>query len=324
MAAASSLVVLAAVLLGADAPDDVAHSGNAPRQIAAKAIPYVLDAGERWQRQKDCLSCHRVAMTSWALNAAAREGIAFDPDRGDALRDWTADWRSVVNPKRRDDTSRKDALRGEPDTIAQLLLASAVEKGRSVVDDDYADQLLAARLDDGTWPATGQLPLQDRPEPETHAVTTGWVLVALHDAGRADTAELRTVLATLPDPSDAATSETAAVRLLLDALGGDESATAERDRLLRLQNDDGGWPWRIGGESDALGTGIALYALARSETTTDDPAVADAVAWLAETQQASGRWSVPGTKRTAGGRITETASYWGTCWAVIGLLEFAD
>ncbi|MCK4615543.1 MAG: hypothetical protein KAT50_01630 [Pirellulales bacterium] len=32
-------------------------------------------------------------------------------------------------------------------------------------------------------------------------------------------------------------------------------------------------------------------------------------------------WHVPGTKRKADNAPTETANYWGTAWAVVGLLE---
>ncbi|HIE99272.1 MAG: hypothetical protein ABGZ53_12855 [Fuerstiella sp.] len=38
-------------------------------------------------------------------------------------------------------------------------------------------------------------------------------------------------------------------------------------------------------------------------------------------QQDDGSWAVKGTKKNKQDTIQETATYWGTCWAVIGLLE---
>lgn len=43
--------------------------------------------------------------------------------------------------------------------------------------------------------------------------------------------------------------------------------------------------------------------------------------FLRKTQQEGGSWPVHGTKKDKRGRVEPTATYWGSCWAVLGLLE---
>jgi squalene cyclase len=96
---------------------------------------------------------------------------------------------------------------------------------------------------------------------------------------------------------------------------------ALRDALLKLQHEDGGWAWLASDPSDALGTGLALYALARSSLPADDSARQRAVAFLKTTQKPDGSWPVPSTRARDKNKVIATSTYWGTAWAMIGLLE---
>src|SRR6185369_6622232 len=113
-----------------------------------------------------------------------------------------------------------------------------------------------------------------------------------------------------------------AVKLLLEC-GNENPAQADRcrDALLKHQRDDGGWGWLTADESDAFGTGVALYALSRDGLRAELPAVARGREFLVERQRADGSWPVKGTKKDKAKKIEPTATYWGTCWAVIGLAE---
>ena len=84
---------------------------------------------------------------------------------------------------------------------------------------------------------------------------------------------------------------------------------------------DGGWAWTIGEESDALGTGIAMYALLRSGLAADSNVLRTAQRYLVSTQEENGSWAVKGTKKNKKAKVQETASYWGTTWAVLALSE---
>jgi hypothetical protein len=52
-----------------------------------------------------------------------------------------------------------------------------------------------------------------------------------------------------------------------------------------------------------------------------DPAIARGRRFLVESQRADGSWAVRGTKKDKAKKVEPTATYWGTCWAVIGLAE---
>jgi len=66
---------------------------------------------------------------------------------------------------------------------------------------------------------------------------------------------------------------------------------------------------------------LALYALTRDGLTSDHQAIVGGRHFLIRTQQAGGSWPVKGTKKNKATQVEPTSTYWGTCWAVIGLAE---
>ena len=113
-----------------------------------------------------------------------------------------------------------------------------------------------------------------------------------------------------------------ALQLLL-AKGTQKQAkiSASRKQLLSLQQEDGGWGWLANEESDALATGISLYALITTGMPPEETSAGKAIQFLISTQQANGSWKVKGTKEKKKATVQETATYWGTAWATIGLLQ---
>jgi squalene-hopene/tetraprenyl-beta-curcumene cyclase len=97
--------------------------------------------------------------------------------------------------------------------------------------------------------------------------------------------------------------------------------------LLSRQNPGGGWGWLQGGDSDALATGQALYALMQSGLSADHSAIRRARDYLIESQTEDGSWLVPSRAISAAtdeARLKKLAPiyrYWGTAWATIGLSE---
>jgi squalene-hopene/tetraprenyl-beta-curcumene cyclase len=112
-----------------------------------------------------------------------------------------------------------------------------------------------------------------------------------------------------------------ALRLLFARQQADNQTVEMMARKLQQQQSvDGGWAWLVGEKSDALGTALSLYALLRSGIG-DPQTIARARQFLVDSQQADGSWPVSGTKTKTQNRIAETATYWGTTWAVIALTE---
>jgi len=298
------------------------------RAVIERSIPYIEREGAAWIEERKCLSCHQVPFMVWSLNAAQRKGIEVDADKLMSLNEWAHDWKNLVAIERRDDAEELPTLRKENDTVAELLLIQSqrdVANRQSELMSTYRTGLLAAQKEDGSWPPGGQLPSQKRPAREISEVTTMWAMLSILNTGEPDDQSVRQIAKAtewLGEDTHGESTESWGVRLLLERmLDRNDAADAVRAELLKRQHDDGGWGWLSSEESDAFGTGVAIYALSRDGLPATDPAIARGIKFLTTTQQKDGSWSVHGTKTKSRDKATATAIYWGTCWAVIGLLE---
>lgn len=298
------------------------------RQIIERSVPYMEREGADWIAKRDCLSCHHTSFMVWALHAAKRQGVPVDQDKLARWTEWAVDWRNLASPNTREKAVREDTIRGQSDTVAQLILGRPIlvaAASRPEWIDEYAAQLAKGQQEDGSWNPGGQLPGQKRPKRETAEVSTTWALLARGESGVPDdslNAASEKAMAWLGEETTGLSTEWWATRLLLERrLGNTEKADRIRGELLKYQHEDGGWGWLCADDSDALGTGIALFALGRDKLTAADPAVAKAHAFLARTQRDDGSWPVRGTKESKKGQIEPTSVFWGTCWSVIGLCE---
>lgn len=294
-------------------------------KIVARSLGYIQTQGDAWRNQRDCVSCHRLAFTVWSLNRAAELRFAVDDKAAAETHQWTTDWRSLLKAERREDATEQTALQGENDAVSQLILGRAVDSEEAQLA-TWRRSLIDSQQSDGSWKAGGQLPTQKRPVRETKEVSTHWAMIALADYGEQNdefSATMNKAKKWLGDQTQGESTEWWATRLLVERqLGKPESADDLRQQLLALQREDGGWGWLTADESDALATGIALYALAHDGVSGQSPEVGKAIDFLAANQQENGSWPVHGTKKNGKNRVTETATYWGACWAVIGVLEF--
>jgi len=149
-----------------------------------------------------------------------------------------------------------------------------------------------------------------------------WAMLVLIDvaADHSSSAHVEKAMCWLGAETLGKSTEWWAVRSMLERqFGHADKAGQYRGELLKRQRADGGWGWLCDEESDALATGIALYSLAGEQDA--QAAIARAREFLARSQRADGSWAVHGTKENAKTRITPTATFLGTCWAVIGLCE---
>ncbi len=320
-----SLLAITACCLSpsaARADDKLTVSAEALRNTVANSLPYLETAGLAWIEEKDCVSCHRISFQSWSYNAAAGRGFSETEAKARTWLDWSV-------AKSLEPNLETEKISGETniDGLSQLLLghrAGTAVPMKKIEQQQFVKLILKTQLEDGSWVAAGQLPMQKRPKRETAEVSTMWNLLALHTAG--DSTEVDAAIerakAWLAEAKPAVSSEWHAVRLLLADMENNESVReTELEQLRSLQREDGGWGWLIDAESDALATGQALYALAAVGVDPQDPAIVRAQQYLISTQTEDGSWPVHGTKEKKKDQIEETATYWGTAWAVIALLE---
>ena len=135
----------------------------------------------------------------------------------------------------------------------------------------FVEALVKNQQEQGEWKPCGQLPAQKRPLQETTQVTTAWTLLAL-DSNQLTAERNRRALATLRNANPTST-EWWAVRLLLSEKRQDKNADAFCDALIEKQQPDGGWGWLTSDRSDALATGLAIYALGRHDADQNRPAI---------------------------------------------------
>jgi len=221
---------------------------------------------------------------------------------------------------------------GGLDTLSQVLLGRAPGDKTGNAPEFLADMqnvIIRWQQPDGAWKAAGQLPLQNRPQAETDAVTTMWAVLALASInGRGPEADkaLERALQFLRNLQPGETNESLVTAFLVERTFGQvDRVTALLKEILSRQNRDGGWGWRQGNDSDAFATGQALYALSKSGLPLPNTAIPRARDYLIKSQAEDGSWLVSGTaisRSTNEARLKKVAPiyrYWGTAWAVIGL-----
>lgn len=288
----------------------MASRADEATDIAKRSLPFIQEKGLAWIEDRQCASCHQVPSMLWSLNSAMKAGLITESPEVAKWTPWAADWRHWNNTGDKEGVDKVSA--GNIDTMVFLLLGSS--EAAPAWATDFRAQLLKNQQSDGSWKAGGQLPLGKRPPREIHEVTTMWTLLALKPA--ADDPVRQRAEDYLAKAQPGQSTEWHALRLLLKS---DDPAL--RQALLGFQRDDGGWGWLTKEPSDAFGTGLALYALMKSGLPADHDSRKKAVAFLKSTQKPDGSWPVPSTRARDKNKINKTATYWGTAWAVIGLLE---
>lgn len=284
----------------------------------AQGLAYVQTTGQQWMSDRGCVSCHQVPSMIWSHEAARTAGNSVSVDKLFEWESWATEVVNFVKPHQKEDADEKATMASNIDTMSQLLLAIPRRDG-AAWRKRFVDALVTEQKSDGSWRACGQLPNQRRPKLETTATTTLWTTLALaREGAEFDASSAIRFADRVKDPIS---TEYLATRLLVATTRDSEKVARLQEALLAQQNDDGGWGWRLGESSDALGTGYALYALALSEA--DRSRLDAARQYLLSTQASSGRWAVRSTKPSEQNEVTATASDWGTAWAVVALSSSA-
>lgn len=295
-----------------------------------KSLPYIEEKGRWWMEKKECMSCHRNSFMAWSHIEASYAGIKVDANKVNSWIDWCDDdlFELVAEKDRKYEGEMSIArnLSGG----AQMLALSTNWKSTETQKSKHKkiiDMLLKGQQKNGSWAPGGQLPMQKRELAEITQVITIWNALALRNISETKHVDSALVDGAIKSASkfvseyvSGKSSEWLAIRALFAHELSDDSNSTKYQRLVfEAQNEDGGWGWIAGEESDILATAQVLYAMLEMNVPANDARLQKAIQLILSKQQKNGSWKVNGTKTKAKSRVTETANYWGACWAVIAL-----
>ena len=295
-------------------------SAESLRAVVQNGIQFVEAKGVYWIESKKCVSCHRIGNMTWSLLSARSKGLQVS----EQLDEWLT-W-SNEDLLRKNDKG-KIVGTGNKTGVVQIILSNALADSDtfSALTKKLTPLLLTSQNEDGSWKPGGQLPSQKRAKEETTQVTTMWIALALvqNTPATKPPAELTKALNYLDGKPEGKSAEWFLARYMLAKQQGQKDTQASTiASLLKFQQDNGGWGWNLNEASDALATGMALYALSQAAPDSRiDSAITRAQEFLVTTQSKDGSWKVNGTKANKRDTPIETSVFWGASWAVLGLAE---
>jgi Prenyltransferase and squalene oxidase repeat len=327
-----SLCFAAMTVAAAPAPVEVSSPTEAQvREAVGKSLPFLSQSSAAWRDNKKCVSCHQIPFTLWSLHEARRRGFAVDAAKLDDLTDWSFDFCATNKYK-------EEFTGGFHLTMVFLILAheSAPKSKKTLEAEAVFEPIIARRqAPDGSWKEGNQISVKGA-EREAKDVDTLWTVLALGSLEgqgaalpqktRQSAAAMRVrALAWLKDAKSATRADWQALRLLVERRFGKAEREKEGlDRLLAMQNKDGGWPFVQGDESTPHTTGEVLYVLSHLGVGADHAAVRRACKYLLDSQEMDGSWKaysrsgfVPDNPK----KVYAISNHWGSGWATIGLLE---
>jgi squalene-hopene/tetraprenyl-beta-curcumene cyclase len=288
------------------------------RAVITKSLGYLAKGSDEWMAERNCNSCHHLPQVLWNHREARMRGFTIDEQKFDEWLKWSGDNAKNIGPGREMTAFLKLAMPDKP--VPEL-----------------TQIIMQGQQPDGSWKPSGQFLGQKRAAPEVTANSSRIFLLALaagdNDQKASDDA-LAKAAAFIAKDGKPTSVETLAYRVLFARrLGKPEEVSAITGEIVSLQHADGGWGWQIKEpESDAIATGLALYALQPAADPLVRASITRAQHWLVAHQKDDGGWPVDYSKLSTTDRskpekakslkdATMIYSYWGTAWSTLGLLQ---
>lgn len=331
----------AAALTAAGASRVAARAVRSPRQAVALSLRTIESSILHFDEGTACVSCHQEGLARITTGEAKAHGFTLDPQAEGPQTGRINGMCAAMRPLHEQALKSPEAMKQIPlieinevnDTYSWLLSGMAAH-GQPANEATAAMAMVLARQQspDGSWTFTvPRVPLQS-----SFFTFTALAVHSLRTYGpKAHAADIAERIEKAKDwflKSKAQTSEDRASRLLGLRWSG---ASAEDIRkaaadVLADQRADGGWSQTPDLQSDAYATGQALYALhVGGRLPVSDGAYRRGEAFLLRTQDDDGTWfvnkrAIPANNYFDAGfphGESQYASFNGTCWATLALLQ---
>ncbi|WP_406700791.1 prenyltransferase/squalene oxidase repeat-containing protein [Singulisphaera sp. Ch08] len=303
------------------------------RKAIEQGLTFLGKDAVKWRQERGCATCHHGTMTVWALSEAKRQGYEVDAEALADTIQWTKD-QFVPRISKPRDLREGWNLVSQPAIYLGVMSKSLPILSRDEVN-QVASHLARYQEEDGAWllgrPANASPPTWESRETVALLAYLAWEAYVPPDPKEAAAARVsrEKAAAWLSQTKPTDTTQAAALRLLLDVQTGKSAEQLQLgiDRLLRRQNQDGGWSQLNDMPSDAYATGQTLYALSFAAVENERPEIKRAVAFLVATQRDDGSWPMtsrnhPGIKTTRKPiRNPVPITYFGSAWAALGLVR---
>jgi ankyrin repeat protein len=336
-----------AALLRERGADPAAAFGGAPGRTTPEAVRASLTALQRsmghFHQMTGCVSCHQHGLGRMATGVAQQCGCIIDPavEQAQAARitRMLTDLRPVHLKALKDPSAMKyvPGLEfGDITAYYAFLLTGMVAHRQPAHPALSAAAMVLARQQspDGHWEFFPRGPMQSSSVTITALTVQVMRAYAPRERAAEAAARLRRAKAWLLT-APAKTSEDKAFRLLgLKWVGASQEERGKAIEELRAeQRADGGWPQPGSPQSDAYGTGQALYALhVAGGLPVSDPIYQRGVQFLLRTQEEDGSWFVPKRVEPLNNYFdaafphgeAQYASFNATCWAMMALAQTVE
>ncbi|PWT98196.1 MAG: hypothetical protein C5B52_12565 [Bacteroidetes bacterium] len=279
------------VILTSTREDPKLVSSDAIKSAAAKSLYVIQMSASKFARIEGCASCHNNTLTSMAVGKGIEKGI---PDI-DSLKQARVMIQKMTMKFGADNNLVKGFINAKF-VPAYVLLGLAAEKyPADFVTDIGVEYLLNCAEKDGSYKAENFRPPMEYGDIHLAALSIRAIQIYAAPAKKEAVNALVSKTRLWMENSNPSVQQEAAFKLVgLYWCGSNpDQIKSAADKLIALQNADGGWSQLPTLKSDAYATGQALYALSESHSVPVDGEVYQkGIKYLLGSQDASGAWVV--------------------------------